>query len=102
MLLRVFEIPKNAEPDEPLDGRIVLALGEVTGHAHALRACDARSFTLPQSIPLFEWQTNRFVQVPREATLVHEEHAPIHLPPGEYAVLIQREYRPQAVGYVTD
>lgn len=30
------------------------------------------------------------------ATVRHEEHAPITLPPGKYFVLIQREYDPEA------
>ena len=31
-------------------------------------------------------------------TLGHEEHAPIELPPGDYEVIIQREYVPAPVG----
>jgi hypothetical protein len=71
----------------PLDrGRVVLAYGEVTGHAHAvvgeveLLASD------------LEEMEQRFLRVEAEAQVVHEEHGTITLPPGDYEVLGQREY----------
>lgn len=64
-----------------LDHRI-LAEGEVTGHAHRASAG-----------ALLDFGTSRVLRVPRAgATISHEEHAPISLPPGDYDVRIVREY----------
>src|SRR6185437_10904354 len=71
-------------------GRLVLALGEVTGHAHAVvgpgelyRSAD----------PL----ASDCLHVPSGARVVHEEHGAISLPRGWYLVVRQREYTPGAV-----
>ncbi len=72
-----------------VDGAIVLAHGEVTGHRHAIHE---RS---PGTTLYSDADGLRFLEITsgdRPATLVHEEHAPITLPVGRYAVIIQREY----------
>lgn len=83
-----------AEPIEatvlPRRGRLVLALGEATGHAHAIHEPHARE--------LRPTTGERLVRLPVTASLVHEEHAPIELPPGLYRIVIQREYMPPRVG----
>jgi len=67
-------------------GRIVLAYGEATGHAHAVAEPEAE---------LIELETGeRFLVTPRGVSLRHEEHDPIELPPGTYRVVRQREYAP--------
>lgn len=65
-----------------------LALGEVTGHRH--RVLGAK---------VWEEKPNwgSFVEVEEPATIVHEEHNPIELPPAKYKVIHQREYRPRAL-----
>jgi hypothetical protein len=77
-------------PSEPRDGRgrLVLALGEVTGHAHAVVG------------------PGRLI---REAGVfgpmllhVHEEHGAISLRKGWYRVIRQREYAPGSVRIVAD
>ena len=77
--------------------RVVLALGEVTGHAHAI---------LDRAADLYEHQDleDRFLQVLAEGgvDLVHEEHDTIHLPAGDYIVRRQREYSPEAIRRVAD
>lgn len=80
--------------DIPRDqGRIVLARGEVTGHAHVI-AEHAVQF----------WDVNgvRFVDSPVPFAVVHEEHAPITVPAGTFRVVIQREYAPGAIRNVSD
>ncbi|MGZ3715756.1 MAG: hypothetical protein ACXVA4_10080 [Ktedonobacterales bacterium] len=64
----------------------VLAYGEVTGHRH--RVEDANTAEL--------WRVNDtlYLKVIDVARIVHEEHAPIELPPGLYRVWQQREYVP--------
>jgi hypothetical protein len=67
-------------------GRIVLAYGEQTGHAHAIADADAE---------LIELETGeRFLVTARGVSLRHEEHDTIELPPGSYRVVRQREYVP--------
>jgi len=94
-LFRVPELPAGAiEHEMGAEERIVLAYGEVTGHAHALSRTGAR---------LYHADNERFVMVAQRALLIHEEHAPIPLGPGVYKVVQQREYVPQAVPtYVSD
>jgi hypothetical protein len=84
LLVEVEEIPDQATP-ERRSGRIVLAEGEATGHAHAIHERDARTFT---------YEGERFLLTRSRARLVHEEHGPIELPEGAWRVVIQREYEP--------
>lgn len=84
-LLAVPRIPDDAKSVAREDGRLVLAHGEVTGHAHAVAAPDAR---------LLDHEGARYLAVATAAVLTHEEHAPIALPPGTFRVVIQREYVP--------
>lgn len=82
----------------PLEnGRLVLAHGEVTGHAHVVIG-EAELFTPADAAELEE----RFLHVEQEAKLVHDEHNPILLPPGSYIVRRQREYTPEEFRAVTD
>ena len=78
--------PKDLSKMEKLpreDGRVVLAHGEATGHAHAIEASHAALFRLDEETIL---------QLEHAAILGHEEHAPITLPPGDYSVVRQRVY----------
>ena len=77
-------------------GRIVLAYGEATGHAHAV---------LDREAELYETDLGeRFLWVLAEGgvTVTHEEHAAITLPPGTYRIGIQREYEPRGARNVAD
>lgn len=70
------------------NGRIVLAYGEATGHAHAIADDSAKLIEAKRG-------ARRFLSVPgSETVLRHEEHDAIHLPPGIYEVVQQREYSP--------
>lgn len=86
----VFIIETNAIPTDAAevkrdDGRVVLAYGEVTGHAHAIH---------DKSAVLLSFGAERFLRVTQPVTLRHEEHSKIELPPASYRVVIQREYVP--------
>ena len=77
-------------------GRIVLAYGEVTGHAHALPEGDVELYETSEA-------ADRLLRVrSRMTTLTHEEHAPIELPHGDYIVRRQREYAPEEMRLVAD
>jgi hypothetical protein len=73
------------------DGHLVLAVGEATGHAHAIRDRGAELYRTRSG--------RRFLQVLADSgvTLSHEEHAPILVPKGLYEVVRQREHRPELV-----
>jgi hypothetical protein len=82
------------EPIPRDQGRIVLAYGEVTGHAHAI----------------FEPEVNfvrsatgeRILISPIPFTVRHEEHGTLNIPAGIYRVVQQREYTPESVRPVAD
>jgi hypothetical protein len=96
LVVRVGAVPKATVPVPREAGRLVLAHGEVTGHAHAIFADDAELVTSQQA-------DDQFLQVYGEMVeLVHEEHDTICLPRGTYRVVRQREYAPGEVRRVTD
>lgn len=77
------------------NGRVVLAHGEATGHAHAIKTPDARLF-------MEDGGGRGLLHVPSGADVVHEEHKTIALPPGLYEVRRQREFDAGAVRRVAD
>lgn len=85
-------------------GRVILAYGEVTGHAHAIVECDSGAATTdtPAAQLFEEPDGTRYLFVDRPCALVHEEHGRITLEPGCYRVLRQREYSPEAIRNVAD
>jgi hypothetical protein len=73
----------------------VLAEGELTGHSHRIDQ--------PGVAELYECNGMLYLQVlAGEAKVVHQEHGPITLPHGVYAVWQQREYTPQSIRPMTD
>ncbi|MFJ8609151.1 hypothetical protein ACIRH0_18425 [Streptomyces sp. NPDC093675] len=92
-------LPPGTEglPQQPRDarGRLVLALGEVTGHAHAV----VGPGTLMRETGPFAVS---YLHLLDGGRVVHEEHAAIPLPKGWYRVVRQREYVPGAVRVVAD
>ena len=88
LLVPAEAVPTGAKSVPRDAGRVVLAYGEVTGHAHAIRSTAAR---------LLEAQEERYLVTSDTVTLEHEEHGPIAIAPGTYRVVIQREYVPADV-----
>lgn len=74
-------------------GRIILAYGEVTGHAHAIMEPDAL---------LYDDNEGLYLKADGTVTLRHEEHGPVTIPQGFYRVTRQREYSPEAIRNVVD
>lgn len=88
--------PAGIKPIEADNGRIILAYGEVTGHAHALPVADVELYETADAV-------DRLLRVRSQVTtLTHEEHAPITLTHGDYIVRRQREYAPEALRLVAD
>ncbi|MDI5965500.1 hypothetical protein POF50_011645 [Streptomyces sp. SL13] len=84
-------------PGEPRDhrGRLVLALGEATGHTHAVVGPGTLAREPGPLAPAW-------LHLPEGGRVVHEEHAAIPLPRGWYRVVRQREYVPGSVRLVVD
>lgn len=97
LIARVDTMPKGVQLVPRDQGRVVLAYGEVTGHAHAVEG-DVELFAAADVAELEE----RFLRVEREAQVVHEEHGTITLEPGIYSVKRQREYAPEEIRAVAD
>lgn len=67
-------------------GSYVLALGEATGHKHIITA-------QPDMMDIYDIGNGMFMlDLRSEATISHEEHHTITLPPGKYRVGREREY----------
>lgn len=90
----VARIPKDAQPRND-EGRIVLAYGEVTGHAHAIH-------DLEKVDVMVSADGKVYLRVKDGIGLQHEEHGRIQVAPGNYEVVIQREYSPEAIRNVKD
>ena len=73
--------------------KVVLAEGEVTGHAHTM--------TTETTTPLL-FGGREIIVVAEPTPLRHQEHGEIEVSPGTYWVVRQREYTPQAIRRVTD
>jgi hypothetical protein len=94
LLVRVDRIPATATRTEPERGKIILAHGEATGHAHTIEADKA------------DWWKDgaeEFVAVKTDVPVKHQEHGPLLLKAGEnYSKVQQREYSPEAIRPVYD
>ena len=94
-LLFVRDEGEVDSPEIPRDerGRIVLAEGEATGHAHAVLSPEAR---LRGAL-----LGDRFLEVLAQGgvDVVHEEHASIHLEQGTWRVVRQREFAYSRTGW---
>jgi len=94
LLVPVSALPEFAK--KVGSGRLVLAEGEATGHAHVVD--DERA-------SLYGSATGRHLSIEGEGPVyvVHEEHDRLPLHPGVYEVRRQREYVPQRRSrWVTD
>ena len=91
LLFPIPSPPFGLEP-VPLDrGRVILAYGEMTGHAHAIALDPAEvvegAIRKAQLYALKNGQ--RFLEVREPVALTHEEHTAHEIPPGLYEVPIQ-------------
>ena len=88
--------------------KVVLALGEVTGHHHRIEheissgAAAEMVDALLARCRLYEHGGDRFLVVDSPVDLQHEEHATITLSPGVYEIPIQAEYTPAEIRRVAD
>jgi hypothetical protein len=102
LLVPVGDLPEGTWELESERGRVVLATGEATGHAHVVRSSHARLVRHRRPTgrrggmgrPIFEERD--LLVVEQDALLEHEEHASIEVPAAVYEVRRQREYQPGA------
>ena len=74
---------ESFDPKNMKKSTLVLAEGEVTGHKHQLKG---------NQIQVYEFENQKYIQVPQTAELIHEEHQKLELDQGFYKVTQQREY----------
>lgn len=97
LIVPVRSIPAKATPRPREQGRVILAHGEATGHAHAIEDTP----DTPRA-ELLDADALTYLRVDVVSQLVHQEHATIELAPGAYRVVRQREYTPEAIRTVID
>lgn len=78
----LFPVPSVPAKAERVTGN-VLREGEATGHAH--RAVEA-------DVALSIVNGQLYMRAPSGATVRHEEHMPVTVPPGDYLIGAVREY----------
>jgi len=86
----------NLQPIKRDEGRVVLAYGEETGHAHAIG--DPGALLLES-----EDDGTCFLQITSTTALLqHEEHGPIPLAAGWYEVVQQQQWGPNGSRPIAD
>lgn len=97
-LEKVSTIPPDAKK-MAIHGRLILAEGEVTGHAHAISVMPNNGVL----VEAYEKDGTLFLHVEGDGcVLTHEEHGKISIPPGDYMSYIQGEYSPEELRNVAD
>lgn len=91
----------DKKTDKRDNNRVVLAYGEVTGHAHAIHEDNAFLFTVKDAPELFNKEVYLRVN-DRAVNLVHEEHSTLSINPGTYKIIHQKEYTPESIRSVVD
>lgn len=96
LLVKIETIPDNLIPVTPTEKGFILAEGEATGHHHAIRDI--------ANVAMFAAKTEGklYLILTQPNKLEHEEHSKIDLPIGNYEVIRQREYHPDAIRNVAD
>jgi hypothetical protein len=97
-LVSVRAIPKDAI-EQPIKGKkLILALGEATGHHHRFEFLDDT-----QNIKLYVAHGGaRYLDVSAPSDLLHEEHSTARVPAGKWLLPSQVEYTPQELRRVAD
>lgn len=86
-------VPVAAKRRARENGRVVLAHGEVTGHAHALA---------DPGVALYDADDLALLEVDQLSEVRHDEHGAVTVTPGRHEVIRQSEYTPAAIVNVAD
>jgi len=98
--VRISDYSRANKNVDPVNYKTVIALGEVTGHSHTFYKNDnanivintygkARSVQGLGDVPMY---VEVKAKPEKFATLKHEEHKPLSLPPGLYRTRIVKEF----------
>ena len=97
LLVPVTDVPAETTPVAREHGRLILAHGEMTGHAHAIVDESAELVTADGAAELY-----LLVHGTAPVALIHDEHTTLTVGPGRYEVRRQREYAPEEIRMVAD
>lgn len=91
LFIRVDKLPADLNKSKDL----IVAHGEVTGHAHRV--------TKAAGVDLLESAVgSKFVEAETGWEVTHDEHGPIEFEAGNWEARRQREYSPEAIRKVID
>jgi hypothetical protein len=97
-LIAVDQIPEGAKKHPSKGRKVILALGEATGHHHRFEFLDTS-----HNVKLYVAEGGaRYVHVTKAADLLHEEHSTVKVPVGKYLLPHQVEYTPAELRRVAD
>jgi hypothetical protein len=97
-LVSVRAIPKDAVEQKIKGRKLILALGEATGHHHRFEFLDQS-----QNIKLYVADGGaRYLDVSAPSDLLHEEHSTARVPAGKWLLPMQVEYTPAELRRVAD
>ena len=108
LIERIDKLPEKITPKNE-EGRVILAHGEVTGHAHEIESPQlATHYEVAEAMhelgdlddagPM----SRTALEVDADTNLIHQEHAMIPIQRGTYRVTRQREYTPSEIRNVAD
>lgn len=113
LLIKIEKLPECLEIIEPIDSLNLLALGEVSGHAHQVKAEDSIFYAANDNIISLAMKSGMneprnivgaLKVISNKAVLWHgtpkksatepsdPDHDPVDLPAGDYLVCLPREY----------
>lgn len=97
VMIRIDDFPEGERTQDQLDKDKVLALGEVTNHAHRLVDPD-------DAVEAFHILNRAYLSVLSPVALKHEEHHEIVLPPGKYErrIVVEADHLAGIVRRVAD
>ena len=97
LCIPVKAIPEAARAKKlPEDKDVILAFGEVTGHAHRIKERQLVGFE--GDVP----GAAAWLEIAAPVSLTHEEHTSHMLPSGAWKINIHREYSPEEIRNVAD
>ena len=80
--------------DRPYAKKLVVGVGEKTGHMHVVLSRAAETFVGGGA---------RFLRATEDVSVTHEEHAALKIPKGTYQIVQQRELQPdRRTSFVAD
>ena len=95
LLVQVENLPKGAK-EVTVNGDVILAFGEVTGHAHRIKQ------TEKPSARIYDFGAERYLKLTEKVALLHEEHSAVFLDAGTYRQIFQFEEKRMEIQRVAD